>query len=132
MPPDAEMPEEEAMNQITSAAALAAELRARARQFGWSEARLWPAGRSPAGWPDLVLTRPAETLLVFLLPARGGISPPVYRTARLLRRCERIRVVAWRRSDAGAALRALAGAGAVADYAVGEFRRNRISAGMAE
>jgi hypothetical protein len=46
-----------------------------AQLLGWRVCFTHDSRRSPAGWPDLVLCRPPELIVVELKSARGSVRP---------------------------------------------------------
>lgn len=69
-----------------------------ARLHGWWAFHPYDSRRSAAGWPDLVLLRPPELVIVELKAENGRVSPDQARVLDGLRACG-IEAPVWRPSD---------------------------------
>lgn len=69
-----------------------------ARLHGWSAYHQFDSRRSQPGWPDLVLIRPPELLMVELKSANGKITPEQADTLVALAACG-VETAIWRPCD---------------------------------
>lgn len=69
-----------------------------AKLHGWWPFHVFDSRRSAAGWPDLVLLRPPELVIVELKAEKGRVSPDQARVLDGLRACG-IEAAVWRPSD---------------------------------
>lgn len=66
--------------------------------YGWKHYHPFDSRRSVSGWPDLVLVRPPELLIVELKTDRGRIRPPQQEWLDALAMCG-VEVAVWRPRD---------------------------------
>lgn len=69
-----------------------------ARLHGWSGYHQFDSRRSQPGWPDLVLVRPPELLMVELKSASGKLTPEQADTLTSLAACG-VETAIWRPCD---------------------------------
>lgn len=74
------------------------QIRHLAKQFGWMEYHTYDSRRSTPGWPDLVLCRPPELLIIEVKTATGRLTSAQRQWITCLSWCG-IETHVWRPSD---------------------------------